>query len=160
MRLESVSLETHILEAADQIDSAAEQFLTEMGALLAADAAAMSPVDEGQLKGSWDYVVDIAEHSVTVGSSLENAVWNEFGTGMHAANGDGRMSPWYVPVAGYTGSKKPSYKGKVTVVYGKNGVQYYKTDGKAAQHTLQHVADQDLPKAEKRLAALLKRGLS
>lgn len=160
MRPESVSLETHILEAADQIDSAAEQFLTEMGALLAADAAAMSPVDEGQLKGSWDYVVDAAGHSVTVGSSLENAVWNEFGTGMHAANGDGRMAPWYVPVAGYTGSKKPSYKGKVTVVYGKNGVQYYKTDGKAAQHTLQHVADQDLPKAEKRLAALLKRGLS
>ena len=160
MKLESVSLETHILEAVDRIDSITEQFLTEIGALIAADAAAMSPVDEGQLKGSWDYVVDIAEHSVTVGSSLENAVWNEFGTGTHAANGDGRSSPWYVPVAGYTGSRKPAYKGKVTVVYGKNGVRYFKTDGKAAQHTLQHTADQDLPKAEKRLAALLKRGLS
>lgn len=120
----------------------------------------MSPVDEGQLKGSWDYQVDAAEKSVTVGSNLENAVWNEFGTGTHAANGDGRATPWYVPVAGYTGTRKPAYKGKVTIVYGKNGVQYYKTDGKAAQHTLQHVADQDLPKAEKRLAALLKRGLS
>ena len=80
MKMETVSLETHILEAADLIDSAVEQFLTEMGALLSADAAAMSPVDEGQLKGSWDYVVDTAEHSVTVGSNLENAVWNEFGT--------------------------------------------------------------------------------
>ena len=105
MKMETVSLETHILEAADLIDSAVEQFLTEMGALLSADAAAMSPVDEGQLKGSWDYVVDTAEHSVTVGSNLENAVWNEFGTGSHAANGDGRASPWYVPVAGYTGSR-------------------------------------------------------
>lgn len=71
MKMETVSLETHILEAADLIDSAVEQFLTEMGALLSADAAAMSPVDEGQLKGSWDYVVDTAEHSVTVGSNLE-----------------------------------------------------------------------------------------
>ena len=115
MKMETVSLETHILEAADLIDSAVEQFLTEMGALLSADAAAMSPVDEGQLKGSWDYQVDAAEKSVTVGSNLENAVWNEFGTGSHAANGDGRSSPWYVPVAGYTGSRKPTYKGKVTV---------------------------------------------
>ena len=48
MKMETVSLETHILEAADLIDSAVEQFLTEMGALLSADAAAMSPVDEGQ----------------------------------------------------------------------------------------------------------------
>lgn len=160
MRLESVSLETHILEAADQIDSAAEQFLTEMGALLAADAAAMSPVDEGQLKGSWDYQVDTAEKSVIVGSNLENAVWNEFGTGTHAANGDGRATPWYVPVAGYTGTRKPTYKGKVTVAYGKNGVRYFKTDGKTAQHTLQHVSDQDLPKAEKHLAEMLKRRTS
>lgn len=158
--LESVTLESNILQAEGLLDDAVQQFLTEMGALLAADAAAMSPVDEGQLKGSWDYQVDAAERSVTVGSNLENAVWNEFGTGTHAANGDGRATPWYVPVAGYTGTRKPTYKGKVTVVYGQNRVRYFKTDGKAAQHTLQHAADQDLPKAEKRLAALLKRGLS
>ncbi len=158
--LESVTLESNILQAEGLLDDAVQQFLTEMGALLAADAAAMSPVDEGQLKGSWDYQVDTAEKSVTVGSNLENAVWNEFGTGTHAANGDGRATPWYVPVAGYTGTRKPAYKGKVTVVYGKNGVRYFKTDGKAAQHTLQHAADQDLPKAEKRLAEMLKRRTS
>ena len=89
--LESVTLESNILQAEGLLDDAVQQFLTEMGALLAADAAAMSPVDEGQLKGSWDYQVDAAEKSVTVGSNLENAVWNEFGTGTHAANG-GRQS--------------------------------------------------------------------
>ena len=92
--LESVTLESNILQAEGLLDDAVQQFLTEMGALLAADAAAMSPVDEGQLKGSWDYQVDTAEKSVTVGSNLENAVWNEFGTGTHAANGDGRATPW------------------------------------------------------------------
>ena len=52
--LESVTLESNILQAEGLLDDAVQQFLTEMGALLAADAAAMSPVDEGQLKGSWD----------------------------------------------------------------------------------------------------------
>ena len=58
--LESVTLESNILQAEGLLDDAVQQFLTEMGALLAADAAAMSPVDEGQLKGSWDYQVDTA----------------------------------------------------------------------------------------------------
>ena len=44
--LESVTLESNILQAEGLLDDAVQQFLTEMGALLAADAAAMSPVAE------------------------------------------------------------------------------------------------------------------
>ena len=37
-----------------------------------------------------------AENGVaTVGSPLENAVWEEFGTGEYALNGDGRKGGWF-----------------------------------------------------------------
>ncbi len=78
-------------------------------------------------------VVD-AEYTAYVGSDEENAIWEEFGTGEYAIteNGGkgGRKTPWYVPVDSYIGKKKPTYNGKVVVVYGKNKKKYYKTNGK------------------------------
>ena len=38
-----------------------------------------TPVDTGQLKGSWDYIIDEDKLEATIGSPLENAIWNEFG---------------------------------------------------------------------------------
>ena len=55
----------------------------------------------GQTKSSWDRKV--LENEGVVGSSSENAIWEEFGTGDYAVNGDGRKTPWYVPVEGYLG---------------------------------------------------------
>lgn len=95
-----------------------------------------SPVDSGQLRNSWAYVVDEEKMVATIGSPLENALWNEFGTGEYALEGKGRKTPWYVPVEGYTGSKPPTYNGRVVVVYGKDGVAFYKTNGKKPQRTL------------------------
>ena len=54
-----------------------------------------SPVKTGQLKNSWAYVVDEEKMVATIGSPLENAIWNEFGTGEYALNGDGRKGGWY-----------------------------------------------------------------
>lgn len=31
---------------------------------------------------------------MTIGSNVENAIWEEFGTGIYAINGDGRKTPW------------------------------------------------------------------
>ena len=95
-----------------------------------------SPVDMGNLKNSWTYHVEDDELKATIGSSLQNALWNEFGTGEWALNGKGRKTPWYVPVEGYTGKKKPTFNGKVVVVYGKDGTAFYKTNGKKPNRTL------------------------
>lgn len=46
-------------------------------------------VDTGQTKGSWTYKVDEANGEAMVGSPQENAIWEEFGTGQYALNGDG-----------------------------------------------------------------------
>lgn len=53
-----------------------------------------SRVDTGDLKRSWDYRVDEANFEAQIGSPLQNAIWEEFGTGEYAANGDGRKTPW------------------------------------------------------------------
>ena len=58
------------------------------------------------------------------------------GTGEWAVNHDGRKTPWYIPVDSYKGKKKPTFNGKVVIVYGKNGKAFYKTNGKKPHHTL------------------------
>lgn len=87
-------------------------FLHEVGGEFASQTARNSRVDTGQTKGSWDYVVDTSDLMVTVGSPLENAIWEEFGTGEYALNGNGRKGGWYyVDARGdghFTHGKKPN----------------------------------------------------
>lgn len=118
------------------LGDAAEAFLHEAAGEVASQAARNSPVDNGQLKGSWAYRMDGSGREAAIGSPLENAVWNEFGTGEYALKGDGRKSAWYVPAEGYSGAKKPTYKGEVIIVYGRGGKQFYKTDGKKPNRSL------------------------
>jgi len=69
-------------------------------------------VKTGQTKNSWKHKVDNDKHEAVVGSDLENAIWEEFGTGEYAVNGDGRQGGWYyVDEEGhghFTHGKKPS----------------------------------------------------
>lgn len=53
-----------------------------------------SRVATGRTKNSFRHVVDDATHTAYIGSELENAIWEEFGTGEHALNGDGRKGGW------------------------------------------------------------------
>lgn len=53
-----------------------------------------SRVDTGQTKSSYNYHVDESSGEAQVGSSYENAIWEEFGTGIYALHGDGRKTPW------------------------------------------------------------------
>ena len=93
-------------------------------------------------KNSWQHRVTSngEEFEAVVGSPLENAIWEEFGTGEYAIteNGGrgGRKGAWYVPVEKVVGYKRPTYKGEVVVVYGKNKQKYYKTDGKKPSRAL------------------------
>lgn len=91
--------------------------------------------DTGETRRSWKKHVDPNELAAYIGNTEENALWEEFGTGEYALSG-GRKTPWYVPVATYTGHKKPTYQGKVVIVYGKDGVAFYKTDGKKPSRAL------------------------
>ena len=57
-----------------------------------------------QATALWDHMVDEGKMTAYVGSPHEAAYWEEFGTGEHALNGDGRKG-WWVYVEGQESGK-------------------------------------------------------
>lgn len=105
-------IELNIGAAKNALHSAAVAFLHEAAGALEAQVKRNTRVDTGQLKASWTYVVDESKLEAKVGSPLENAIWEEYGTGEYALNGNGRKTPWvYKDAKGnyhYTKGKTPS----------------------------------------------------
>lgn len=71
-------------------------------------------VKTGKTKGSWQHKVTQSgdDYVAAVGSNYENAIWEEFGTGDYALNGDGRKGGWAYedPATGetiFTHGKRP-----------------------------------------------------
>ncbi|NBJ93206.1 HK97 gp10 family phage protein [Parablautia muri] len=54
-----------------------------------------SKVVTGKTKGSYQHNVDENNLEGFVGSNYENAIWEEFGTGEYALNGNGRKGGWF-----------------------------------------------------------------
>ena len=77
------------------LDDAVIAYLYEAGGELEAQVKRNSRVGTGQLKNSWAYKVDESKGECVIGSPLENAIWEEFGTGEYALHGDGRKGGWY-----------------------------------------------------------------
>lgn len=77
-----------------KIHETGEAFLEEVGGELEAQTKRNTKVDTGKTKGSWEHVVDEQKMEVQVGSRYKNALWEEFGTGIYALNGDGRQTKW------------------------------------------------------------------
>ena len=76
------------------LNDAVSAYLHEAGGELEAQVKRNSRVGSGQLKNSWTYNVDDSKGICTVGSPLENAIWEEFGTGEYALKGNGRKGGW------------------------------------------------------------------
>ena len=143
-----------ILRALDEVG---QQWLEDATRILHRQVVQNSRVDTGQTKSSWKKVVE-GDKGI-VGSTSENAIWEEFGTGHYAVNGDGKKGAWYVPVEKVLGKKKPTFNGKVVIVYGKNGQAYYKTNGKKPNRALQNAKNSTEKKIQKRLVQLVKENL-
>lgn len=76
------------------LEQATAAGLEEAAAELESQAIRNTPVDTGQLKGAWAHVVDEQKMVATIGNTLENAIWTEFGTGEYAYDNNGRKTPW------------------------------------------------------------------
>ena len=76
------------------LEQATAAGLEEAAAELESQAIRNTPVDTGQLKGAWGHVVDEQKMVATIGNTLENAIWTEFGTGEYAYENNGRQTPW------------------------------------------------------------------
>lgn len=90
----TVKFEDNSMIVKSALDDGVIAYLNEAAGEVKSQAARNSRVDTGDLKGSWDYKVDEGGKSATIGSPLENAIWEEFGTGEYALQGNGRKGGW------------------------------------------------------------------
>lgn len=108
----TVKFEDYSMKVKAKLDDATIAFLHEAAGELKSQAQRnQTRVDTGKTKGAWDYKVDEGAGVATIGNPLENAIWEEFGTGEYALNGDGRKGGWkYEDSNGnwqFTRGKKP-----------------------------------------------------
>lgn len=132
--MSEVKLENNTLKVANLLQDKAIQFLYEAGGEIQAQTQRNTRVDTGQLKSSWKYVVDENNMKVTIGSPLENAIWEEFGTGEYAVEGNGRKTPWR---------------------YQDEEDNWHYTKGKKPSRAFKNAVEKTMPKIEKRLKQLM-----
>lgn len=106
----------HTEEVEGLIAELAYRALEECAGELESQVKRNTRVDTGQTKNSWKHRVTgsmmAGEYKAEIGSPMENAIWEEFGTGEYALNGDGRKGGWLYEdrkgVVHFTYGKKPS----------------------------------------------------
>lgn len=91
----AVHFEDNSMRVREEMNQAAIAYLYEAAESLSSQTADNSRVGTGQLKNSWTYKVDESKLEAVIGSPLQNAIWEEFGTGEYALKGDGRKGGWY-----------------------------------------------------------------
>ena len=78
----------------NKMNDSAVNWLIEASGEIEAQTKENTKVVTGQTRGSWDHKVNESKMEAEVGSRYKNALWEEFGTGIYALNGDGRKTPW------------------------------------------------------------------
>ena len=131
----NVKFDDFSMQVKGAIEDAVMQYLHEASGELVSQTANSSPVDTGELKNSWNYTIDEDKQESKIGSPIENAIWNEFGTGEFALEGNGRKGGWK---------------------YKDDHGDWHFTKGKAPQRTFKKAYDGLKPKLIKRAETILK----
>ena len=149
--LVSVEFEDYSVEVKTKLRESAIAFLYEVAGEITSRTIRNSDMHRktGQTSGSYQYVVDEGNLSAHIGSDLENAIWEEFGTGKHAIDkngnpsGKGRKGYWVYVDDGASGKKSKSPKTytleeakKVVAMMRSEGLNAYYTNGKQARRPL------------------------
>lgn len=143
-------------EISGEVKKIALQWLEETSGELESQAARNTRVDTTDTKVSWTHQVDEGAMEAVAGSPKINAVYEEYGTGEYAVNGDGRKGYWVF----VKGSSGPSTKGKtyslekakqVMAILRSKGLDAYYTKGKQPNPALHDAWDKVTPKAKKQL---------
>ena len=130
----AVVFNNNSVQVRNALNDAVIAFLHEAGGELEAQVKRNTRVKTGQTKGSWNHVVDESKGICTVGSPLENAIWEEFGTGEYALHGDGRKGGWFYK----------DEKGKWHHTYGKTPHRAFKRAFDSLKNSLVNRAEQVL----------------
>lgn len=89
-----VQFEDYSIKVKDAIGDRINAALEECAGELESAAKRNSRVNTGKTKNSFQHRVNAAEHEAYIGSDDENAIWEEFGTGEYALQGNGRKGGW------------------------------------------------------------------
>lgn len=147
-----VEFEDYRVKVKDALFDAAEAFLHEAGGEIKSKTQRNSRVDTSQTKGSYDYKISgsymAGEQYCQIGSDLENAIWEEFGTGEYALHGDGRKGGWAYP----NPNAKYNKSGKLR----KGSKGFIFTHGKKPNRPMQRAFDSLKSKLIKRYAQILR----
>ena len=112
LQMGNVKFEDFSIKVKEAIASNINVVLEDCAGELTSQVKRNSRVDTGKTSNSFRYVVDDEKHVATIGSDEENSIWEEFGTGEHALEGNGRKGGWsYKDEKGqwhFTHGKKPS----------------------------------------------------
>ena len=107
-----VIFEDYSIEVKNAMSNLISAALEEAAGELESEVKRNTRVKTGQTKNSFRHIVAEEEQTAYIGSDQENAIWEEFGTGEHALEGNGRQGGWvYVDEQGeghFTRGKKPS----------------------------------------------------
>lgn len=107
-----VIFEDYTIKVQNAIDDKINAALEECAGELESQVKRNTRVDTGKTKNSFQHKVVDSEHVAYIGSNYENAIWEEFGTGEYALQGNGRKGGWvYKDAKGNwhkTTGKKPS----------------------------------------------------
>lgn len=108
----NIIFEDYTVQVKEVMEGRINAVLEECAGELESQTKRNTRVDTGKTKNSFRHHVDDVAHKATIGSDEENAIWEEFGTGEYALEGNGRKGGWaYVDEKGdghFTHGKKPS----------------------------------------------------
>lgn len=123
-------------------------WLYEAAESITSQTADNSRVSSGELKNSWTYIVDEHEGVATIGSPLQNAIWEEFGTGEYAVKKNGRKGYWVYVKDGSSGNNTSTNTGgkaytleeakRVCAWLREKGLDAHITKGKKPNRALQN----------------------
>ena len=80
MAIESVKVTSHVKEVIEAKNEAIARALEAIGIQAEGDVAELAPVDTGRLRDSITHEVDESEEAVYVGTNVEYATYQEYGT--------------------------------------------------------------------------------
>lgn len=139
----SVEFEDFTIRVLAAIDEKAIGFLYEQAGELTAQIKRNVPSGKdynSQLKDSFSYQIDESKLEATIGSPLERALWNEYGTGEFSDSAKGGRKGYWVYVKGNTPADEGGYDyytgGKeYTLEEAKQIVAMMRADGLDARYT-------------------------
>ncbi|MBE6846070.1 MAG: HK97 gp10 family phage protein [Ruminococcus sp.] len=90
----NIRLENNSVAVKEILERGCEKWLEKTAEAITQKVRQNTSVDTGETRDGWEKIVNKDAGVAIVGNTLENAVWEEFGTGEYALSGDGRKGGW------------------------------------------------------------------